>query len=69
MDITDDMTSLFTRFEIQRRFFNIVAMEILAQQFGLKEPPSLTHLRKELEKVPLDDLVENGRNMTLDQYF
>ena len=47
MDITDDMLNLFVRFDVQRRFFNIVAMEILAKQFGLKEPPSLTVLRKE----------------------
>ena len=42
LDITDDMVNLFVRFDVQRRFFNIVSMEILAQQFGLKEPPSLT---------------------------
>jgi len=40
------MLSLFVRIDVQRRFFNIVAMEILAKQFGLKEPPSVHELKK-----------------------
>ena len=41
LDVTEDLLNIFVRFDIQRRFFNIVSMEILAQQFGLKEPLSL----------------------------
>jgi hypothetical protein len=41
LDVNDDLLNIFVRFDIQRRFFNIVSLEILAQQFGLKEPLSL----------------------------
>ena len=57
------------RFDVQRRFFNIVAMEMIGMQFGLKEPPSLTELWKENYNVSLSSLIRNGRTMTLDQYF
>ena len=30
LDITEDMHNLFIRFDVQRRFFNILSMEILA---------------------------------------
>ena len=43
------MISLFVRFDVQRRFFNISAMEILAMEFGLKEPQSIKQLKKELQ--------------------
>ena len=69
MDITDDLLNLFVRFDVQRRFFNIVSMEILAQQFGLKEPPSLKQLKKDHSSVSLANLIMNGRNLTLEQYF
>ena len=40
---------MFVRFDVQRRFFNIGAMEVLAMEFGLKEPASFKHLKKELQ--------------------
>jgi len=30
LDVTEDLLNIFVRFDIQRRFFNIVSMEILA---------------------------------------
>ncbi len=46
-----------------------MAIETLAEQFGLKEPPSLKQLRREHTEVPLQNLIMNGRNVTLEQYF
>lgn len=69
LEITNDLLNLFVRFDVQRRFFNIVTMEILAQSFGLKEPPSLKQLKKDLSKVSMTNLIMNGRNLTLEQYF
>ena len=45
IDITDDMLKIFVRFDVQRRFFNIVAMEMLAKQFGMQVMPSSVELR------------------------
>ena len=69
IDITDDMLSIFVRFDVQRRFFNIVAMEMLAKQFGMQVMPSAVELRNKKENVPLVNLIMNGRNLSLEQYF
>ena len=54
---------------VQRRFFNIVAIELLGKQFGLKEMPSAKELRNKKQNVPLANLILNGRNLSLEQYF
>ena len=69
IDVTDDILNCFVHFDVQRRFFNIVTMEILAMQFGLKTPVSVTDLKKGCTPVSLSNLVVNGRNMTMEQYF
>ena len=69
IDITDDMLRIFVRFDVQRRFFNIVAMEMLAKQFGMQVMPSAVELRNKKEDVPLMNLIMNGRNLSLEQYF
>ena len=69
IDVTDDVLNCFVHFDVQRRFFNIVTMEILAMQFGLKAPVSITELKNGCTPVTLSNLVVNGRNLTMDQYF
>ena len=46
-----------------------MASEVLAKQFGLKEPPSISELKKVQATVSLKSLVANGLTMSLDQYF
>ena len=69
IDISDEMLSIFVRFDVQRRFFNIAAMEMLAKQFGMQVMPSAIELRNKKEDVPLVNLIMNGRNLSLEQYF
>ena len=69
IDVTDDVLNCFVHFDVQRRFFNIVTMEILAMQFGLKAPVSVTELKQGCTPVSLQNLVVNGRNLSLEQYF
>lgn len=69
IDVTDDVLNCFVHFDVQRRFFNIVTMEILAMQFGLKAPVSVTELKQGCTPVSLQNLVVNGRNLSIEQYF
>jgi hypothetical protein len=69
LDVTEDMLNMFVRLEVQRRYFNIVAIEMLSKQFGMKEPSSINALMKRQTKIPLSNLVSIGRNLTLEQYF
>lgn len=53
-DITSDMLNMFVRLEVQRRYFNIVSMEMLSRAFGMKQPSSLDALMKRQTKIPVD---------------
>ena len=44
-------------------------MEMLAKQFGMQVMPSAVELRNKKEDVPLVNLIMNGRNLSLDQFF
>ena len=35
------MLDMFVRLEVQRRYFNIVAIEMLSKQYGMKVPSSI----------------------------
>jgi hypothetical protein len=63
------MVSLFVRMEVQRRYFSIVAMEMLSKSFGMKEPSSLEAIISRQSKIPMERLVKNGRNLTIDQFM
>ena len=69
LDVTDDMLNMFVRLEVQRRYFNIVAIEMLCKQFGMKETSSINAVMKRQTKIDLSNLVAIGRNLTLEQYF
>ena len=69
LDITDDMLNMFIRFDVQRRFFNIVAMEVLAKQFNMKKPTCLLDYYGAQNKISLKYLIQNGRSITLDQFL
>ena len=34
LDLTEDLINMFIRFEVQRRYFNVISMEVLALQYG-----------------------------------
>jgi hypothetical protein len=60
------MVNLFVRMEVQRRYFSLVAIEMLSKSFGMKEPSSLETLISRQSKISLDRLIKNGRNITVD---
>ena len=60
---------MFIRFEVQRRYFNVISMEVLAMQYGQVGPSCLQSLRSSNAKIPLANLIMNGRNITLDEYM
>ena len=62
-------TNLTSDSAIVDLFFNIAAMEMLAKQFGMQVMPSAIELRNKKEDVPLVNLIMNGRNLSLEQYF
>jgi len=69
LDVTEDMLNMFVRLEVQRRYFNIVAIEMLSRQFGMKVPSSINESMNRMTKIPISNLVAIGRNLTLEQYF
>ena len=67
--VTENMLNLFSNIDIERRFLNIVGIEIMKVQFELKEPPSLRRIRKTCREVRLQDMYNYGRSSTVEQYF
>ena len=63
------MLNVFVRLEVQRRYFNIVSVEMLSKQFGMQQPSSLDALMHRQTEIDLDRLIKNGRNITLDQFL
>ena len=66
VDISKDMLNMFVRIEVGRRYFNIICMEMLSRAFGMKQPSSLDACMKRQTKIPLDQLIRNGRNLTVE---
>jgi hypothetical protein len=60
------MVNLFVRLEVQRRYFSVVSMEMLALTFGMKEPSSLEALLSTDRPITLEQLLYFGRNLTID---
>ena len=69
LDVTEDMLNMFVRLDVQRRFFNICSIEVLAKYYGMKEPSSLDNFKMRQTKIPLQTLIENGRSLTIEEYF
>lgn len=69
LDVTEDMLNMFVRLEVQRRYFNVVGIEMLSKQFGMKVPSSINETMNRMTKIPLANLITIGRNLTLEQYF
>lgn len=63
------MVNLFVRLEVQRRYFSVVSMEMLALTFGMKEPSSLEALLSTDRPITLEQLLYFGRNLTIDQFL
>jgi hypothetical protein len=60
------MLNVFVRLEVQRRYFNIVSVEMLSKQFGMQQPSSLDALMHRHTEIDLDRLIKNGKNLPLD---
>ena len=69
LDLTEDMVNMFIRFEVQRRYLNIISMEVLSMQYGQVGPSCLHPLKSSNNAIPLANLIMNGRNITLDEYM
>ena len=69
LDLTEDMVNMFVRFEVQRRYLNIISMEVLSMQYGQVGPSCLHPLKSSNNSIPLANLIMNGRNITLDEYM
>jgi hypothetical protein len=63
------MLNLFVRLEVQRRYFSVVSMEMIAMTFGMKEPSSLEALLSADRPVTLEQLIFFGRDLTVDQFL
>ena len=63
------MVNLFVRLEVQRRYFNVVAMEMLSKSFGMEQPSSLEALIPRSYKISLDKLIKCGRGFTVEQFL
>jgi len=66
VDLTPEMLNFFVRLEIQRRYFNIVTVEMLSNAFGMKGKKSMDELLDRDTRINLDRLIKNGRNITVD---
>lgn len=69
IDVSEDLLSAFIKFDVQRRFFNIIALETLQENFGVGVPQSIQEFRKKQQKVPIQNLLSNGYSMTLDEFM
>jgi hypothetical protein len=68
-DFTSEMLNFFVRLEVQRRYFNIVSVEMLSKSFGMKQPSSMDTLMDRNTRINLDRLIKNGRSITIDNYL
>ena len=68
-ELTGDMVNLFVRLEVQRRYFNVVAMEMLSKSFGMEQPSSLEALIPRSYQISLDKLIKCGRGFTVEQFL
>ena len=66
-DCTRQMLDFFVRAEIERRYFNIVSVELLCKAFGMTVESSMDVLIERDTKINLDRLIKNGRNLTVEQ--
>ena len=69
LDVTEDMVNMFIRFEVQRRYLNMISMEVLCMQYGQKGPSCLHPMKTSNKTIPLANVVMNGRNITLDEFL
>jgi type IV secretory pathway TrbF-like protein len=63
------MLNFFVRLEVQRRYFNIVSVEMLSKSFGMKQPSSMDTLMDRNTRINLDRLIKNGRSITVENYL
>lgn len=63
------MVNLFVRMDVQRRYFNVVAMEMLSKSFGMEQPSSLEALIPRSYQITLNKLIKCGRGFTVEQFL
>ena len=68
-DFPREMVNFFVRCEVQRRYFNIVGVEMLSKSFGMKMPSALEALMERQIKISMDRLIKNGRNLTVEHFL